>query len=77
VATMERAREIALKKLDYVYLGNVPGLNASNTYCPECNELLISRRSYLAEYIGLVNKKCRKCGREINVVDQNNPNQLV
>lgn len=78
IATMERARDIASKKLSYVYLGNVQGSDASNTYCPQCSELLISRGGYQAENIGLINKKCRKCGREINVVGNfKQSNQLV
>lgn len=68
LVTMERAREIALKKLSYVYLGNVAGFDASNTYCPECSELLISRQNYQAAKVGVIDKKCRKCGREINVI---------
>lgn len=65
--TMARAREIARQKLSYVYLGNVAGADSANTYCPDCGELLIGRRSFQAENIGLDNGKCRRCGREINI----------
>ena len=37
-----KAKEIAQKHLDYVYIGNVMGID-NNTYCPECSNLLISR----------------------------------
>lgn len=44
VSALERARKIGLQSgLRYVYLGNVPGHKAENTYCPECKELLIRR----------------------------------
>ncbi len=64
---MERAREIASRKLSYVYLGNVPGSEASNTYCPKCGELLIERAGYRAVNAGIAEKKCRHCGRSINI----------
>ena len=67
VETMERARELALQKLSYVYLGNVPGADGSNTYCPQCGNLLINRKGYRAANMGLENKKCRSCGRKINI----------
>ena len=68
ISTMERAREIAGRKLSYVYLGNVPGLEGSNTYCPQCRELLISRQRNGAAAEGLEDKKCRQCGRQINII---------
>ncbi len=66
--TMERAREIAMKKLSHVYLGNVPGSKANNTYCPECGEFLVGRGGDRAENKGLEDKKCRRCGRKINII---------
>ena len=45
--TMEKAymtcREVGLS---YTYIGNTPGHPAENTYCPNCNELLIKRYSF-------------------------------
>ncbi len=66
--TMEMAREIARKKLNYVYLGNVFGSDGSNTYCPQCSELLIYRGTYRAANKGIKGKNCRRCGREINII---------
>ena len=65
---LQRAREIALKKLSYVYIGNAPELDAGNTVCPACGELLINRLSYRTKPVGLDGKKCRRCGREIPIV---------
>lgn len=64
---LERARNIARGKLSYVYVGNAPSLDANDTFCPGCGEELISRAGYSARKVGLEGKKCRKCGREINV----------
>ena len=47
VSTMEEAYKTAKEEgLNYVYLGNVPGHPYENTYCPNCNELLIKRFSF-------------------------------
>jgi pyruvate formate lyase activating enzyme len=32
--------------LHFVYIGNVPGHQAENTYCPRCSKMLIQRMSY-------------------------------
>lgn len=66
--TLERARDIARLKLSYVYIGNAPSLDAGGTFCPGCGEELVNRAGYRARTVGLENKKCRKCGREINVI---------
>lgn len=49
VETLERARKIALAEgLHYVYIGNVPGHPAQNTYCPGCRKLLVERTGFAA-----------------------------
>ncbi len=49
VATLERAKAIAdAEGLHYVYIGNVPGHPAQNTYCPECRKLLVERAGFTA-----------------------------
>lgn len=69
LTTMEMAREIAGRKLNYVYLGNVPGSAAANTYCPRCRALVIERNGYRTRAGGLDGHKCRECGAEIEFVD--------
>ncbi|MCW3131617.1 MAG: AmmeMemoRadiSam system radical SAM enzyme [Candidatus Methanospirare jalkutatii] len=67
VSTLERAASIAKEEgLEFVYLGNVPGHEYENTYCPDCGELLVKRTGY---YVKLRIKKpiCSKCGRKINI----------
>lgn len=49
LATLERARDVALEAgLHYVYIGNVPGHAAENTYCPGCGKLLVERSGFVA-----------------------------
>jgi pyruvate formate lyase activating enzyme len=44
VSTLERAKAIAdAEGLHYVYIGNVPGHPAQNTFCPRCRKLLVKR----------------------------------
>ena len=59
------ANKIAKKELEYVYLGNVAGVD-SNTYCPNCNILLIERNGYEVRNLnnGLV---CDFCGYKLNI----------
>ena len=66
--TLQRARAIARKKLDYVYLGNVDLPGTADTVCPECSHLLIRRRGYSISLAGLLGRRCRRCNREINLV---------
>lgn len=56
--------------LFYVYLGNVPSEEGSNTYCPQCNNLLIERMYYQAMLTGLKGNKCKKCGEKINIITE-------
>ncbi len=67
--TLQGAREIALEKLSYVYIGNAPELNSSDTVCPDCGEKLITRFGYNTKLVGLDGKKCHRCGKEIRIVE--------
>lgn len=45
--TLERAHDIARAEgIRYVYIGNVHGHPAENTYCPTCSHVLIRRHGY-------------------------------
>jgi len=49
VPTLERAKEIAdAEGLHYVYIGNLPGHPAQNTYCPQCRKMLVERVGFTA-----------------------------
>ncbi len=68
VKRLEYAYEQAKTKMNYVYLGNVPAEDGSNTYCPECHNLLIERMHYHAMPLGLKRNTCKKCGTTVNIV---------
>lgn len=66
VATLENAYETAKNAgLNYVYIGNVPGHKAENTYCPKCKKLLIERKGYFIEQNNINNGLCKFCGHKI------------
>ncbi len=65
---IQYAYEKAREKLNYVYLGNIPAEDGSNTYCPKCHNLLIERMYYKALVKGLSGNKCAKCGEEIKII---------
>ncbi len=47
MAKLERAKAIAeAEGLHYVYIGNVPGHPAQNTFCPQCHALLVERAGF-------------------------------
>jgi len=58
VPTLERAKAIAdAEGLHYVYIGNVPGHPAQNTYCPKCRKMLVERVGFTASQM-LIRKNC-------------------
>ncbi len=67
VSTMEKARRWALENLNYVYLGNVPGHEGANTFCPRCNNTLIIRNGYHNRNTGLDGRHCKRCGRQLSL----------
>jgi len=67
VSTLEKAREIALTEgIDYVYIGNVPGSDAQNTFCPNCKKMVIERTGFQITNFNISNGKCKSCGSGIN-----------
>ncbi|PKK92350.1 MAG: AmmeMemoRadiSam system radical SAM enzyme [Candidatus Wallbacteria bacterium HGW-Wallbacteria-1] len=64
---LKKARTMAMKRLDYVYVGNIQDEEMNSTFCPKCSELLISRRGYQVE-VRLNGKACPECGRETNII---------
>lgn len=59
-------RKTAEKYLNYVYVGNVMGVD-NNTHCPTCREMLIEREGYRTKV--LINEdKCPSCGNKVNIV---------
>ena len=66
VSTLEAARSAAISSgLQYVYIGNVPGHKAENTYCPKCARIVIGRAGYSIQENNLNFGKCKFCGYPI------------
>jgi len=66
VATLDMAREIAIKSgLNFVYIGNVPEHPGGHTYCPQCGQVVIQRVGYRVKITGLIDGRCKYCGRNI------------
>ena len=66
LSTLTKAREIALDSgIKYVYIGNIPGTEAENTFCPGCNKILMKRRGYRILSNHVINGKCEYCSEPI------------
>lgn len=60
--TLTKAKEIAIKAgLNYVYIGNVPGIGGEDTYCHACKVLLVKRNGFEIEQNLIINGRCPKC----------------
>jgi pyruvate formate lyase activating enzyme len=66
--TLKKAREVALRRLQFVYIGNAWELGENDTFCPVCGNLLIKRSGYKTRIAGLEGNRCSKCGAAIPVV---------
>ncbi len=65
-AKLIRAREIGLEEgLQYVYVGNVPGLEGENTLCPSCGVVVIERSGFSVGQTRLQNGACSECQTKI------------
>jgi pyruvate formate lyase activating enzyme len=66
VPTLERAKAIAdAEGLHYVYIGNVPGHPAQNTYCPKCRKMLVERVGFTAGQMLIEKNRCPFCQQPI------------
>ncbi len=72
---LEKAHKIAKEEgLRYVYIGNVTGHPLENTFCPDCNEILIERQGFIIKKWNIINKSCPRCGSKIHYIDSKNIN---
>ena len=63
---LEEAYRIAKEAgLKYVYIGNVPGNPAENTYCPKCGKAVVRRVGYRILENSIISGKCKFCGNKI------------
>ncbi len=66
VTTLEKAREIALEEgIRFVYIGNVPGNPATNTFCPSCHRMIVQRKGYTIPDYHISASKCEFCSETI------------
>jgi len=66
VSTLEAARRVALEEgLRFVYVGNIPGHEGENTFCPGCGKEVIARVGYSVDAGRLKKGKCATCGTPI------------
>ncbi len=66
VPTLEKAIEIAKQQgMKYVFIGNVWGHTAENTYCPKCGKPVILREGFSVKEFHLKDGKCEYCGNPI------------
>jgi pyruvate formate lyase activating enzyme len=62
ISTLEAARRAAQAEgLRFVYLGNVPGHEGENTYCPKCRTPIIERSGYEIRENRLKGGACPSC----------------
>ena len=67
VEVLNNAVKIASEEgLKYIYTGNVPGHEMSDTRCPVCKTVLIVRQGYRIASNNMPGGKCAKCGTSID-----------
>jgi pyruvate formate lyase activating enzyme len=69
VEILNKAYNIATEEgLKYVYTGNAPGNEISDTKCPSCNSTVIARQGFRISANNISGGKCNKCGSKIEGV---------
>lgn len=67
---LERFYEIAKKKLNYVYVGNINIKECQDTMCAKCGKTVIKREGYSVERNGINRSgNCKYCGENIVLED--------
>jgi pyruvate formate lyase activating enzyme len=67
VSILNDAAGIAMEEgLKYVYTGNVPGNEISDTICHKCNATLVERKGFRVASNRIIDGKCPNCGYSID-----------
>jgi pyruvate formate lyase activating enzyme len=67
VDLLTRAAEIAGEAgLKYVYTGNAPGNEISDTKCPSCGKKVVKRQGYRILSNDIADGKCKSCGKKVD-----------
>ena len=63
---LQKAETIAKQHgIKYVYIGNITGNKSENTFCPNCNKIVVKRNGYSSKKINFINETCQNCGEKI------------
>lgn len=66
VEALQKARDIGMEAgLRYVYIGNIPGSDAENTFCQNCGNIVINRFHYNVRTNMIDGNHCAYCHEEI------------
>ncbi len=66
VSTLERARNWGIEAgINHVYVGNLPGHRAENTFCPNCATILIERSGFSLMGNRIAGGCCPGCGAKV------------
>ncbi|MDD5644609.1 MAG: AmmeMemoRadiSam system radical SAM enzyme [bacterium] len=68
--SVKAAMDIASGHLDFVYAGNIDIPGSSDTFCPQCGTVLVSRSGYNTKIRDLKADICGKCGRKISIINK-------
>ncbi|MFP4498120.1 MAG: AmmeMemoRadiSam system radical SAM enzyme [Vulcanimicrobiota bacterium] len=67
---LAKAYELGIKKLDYVYVGNIWADEWNVTRCPSCHKVIIDRSGFKVRKVALEDKNhCQYCQAEVNIVN--------
>jgi pyruvate formate lyase activating enzyme len=71
IATMEMARAVGKEAgLHFAYLGNVMVPGSKDSYCPNCNTLLVERRGFTIARMEARDGHCPICGQDLYMVQR-------
>lgn len=65
LAVLDRAREIARRRLRYVYLGNTRRSGDDDTVCHNCGRVIVVREGFRLARLELEGGCCRHCGEPV------------
>jgi pyruvate formate lyase activating enzyme len=69
VEVLQNAARIAAGEgLKYIYIGNVPGNEMSDTKCPSCGAIVVARQGYRITAYNITEGKCNNCKNAIDGV---------
>ncbi len=67
--SLEKAMDIAEGAgLQHVYIGNIISDDGSDTFCPQCGNVVIKRTGYLIDVVGLDGNRCSSCKTRLNII---------